>query len=344
MALKPFFMGDARISVGQATASRGLKDLEGTTLRSLGLDSLTFIRCAFGPCEVTCKVDCRIVIAEYPKALADIVVKRKTKPGAALTEEESKAVQAVKKRLTEMLDKEEGRKKLLPPCLVALSAEEGVLDLLKTDVIVAAIDGLIGKHPAAAMTVGFTIADVPRLPRREKDKCFWDVTMCSWMYSVQPDEAAVAVLRAGLFAKMQDNASLKQFIETHESIHLNLETLIGEISCAALKGKTIGEDERAKLAELADTTIGDQLATMNGKHDERFDEGVPTFANVTKDNIKTELDRGIKVGNDFVDEATKAEVEKDKPLLSADGAKDIKKKLQDQTLLGACGAPVTIKP
>ena len=52
MGLNSFFMGDARISTSQATASPAAKDLEGTTLRSLGLDNLTFVTCrGAGPCD-----------------------------------------------------------------------------------------------------------------------------------------------------------------------------------------------------------------------------------------------------------------------------------------------------
>jgi hypothetical protein len=42
---RPFFMGDARISVKGGTTSRGLRALDGRTLRSLGLHDATFIDC-----------------------------------------------------------------------------------------------------------------------------------------------------------------------------------------------------------------------------------------------------------------------------------------------------------
>jgi flagellar motility protein MotE (MotC chaperone) len=42
---RPFFIGDARISVKGETTSRGLRAMDGRTLRSLGLHNATFIDC-----------------------------------------------------------------------------------------------------------------------------------------------------------------------------------------------------------------------------------------------------------------------------------------------------------
>jgi len=51
MALNRFFMGDARISVPRGTPTSGATKLAGATLRSLGLDTVTFVGCP-APCEM----------------------------------------------------------------------------------------------------------------------------------------------------------------------------------------------------------------------------------------------------------------------------------------------------
>lgn len=79
MAMRQFFMGDARISVAGGTTSKGLRALDGTTLRGLGLDNLTFVAC-FKPLD---------------KAIEEICCKIKAEKELDIKEEINKAIEAL---------------------------------------------------------------------------------------------------------------------------------------------------------------------------------------------------------------------------------------------------------